>query len=235
MKLTTIIYGLVFLSATCGSILADATTKTETDKRLHSGGKGSGFQNDKSEPKKFNVLLIGDSVMGGYRGLVKGALQDTANCDTWKTPAHLKSAKLLEELRLMVSSEKYDVIHFNIGLHGWPEGRIPEGQYEPALRAYVETLKKESQGARLIWASTTPIMTAEAPRKLDPETNPVIVKRNKIAAKVMLEHKILINDLYAMTSQKLELGTDKFHWNAEGKRLEAKQVEKAITGILPSK
>lgn len=207
------------------SIFAIPAHARETDRRLHSGGGAWGFKKATSEEiKPLRILLIGDSVMNGYRHGVAEKLADIAACDVWLTPAHLNSPGLCEELGQIVRGDNYDLIHFNIGLHGWPEGRIPEGQYEPLLRQYVDTLKKNAPNADLIWASTTPIMTPEKPRAFDPVNNPTIVERNAIAEAVMTEKKIAIHDLYAVMSDKLNLGTDKFHWSAEGQRLQAESV-----------
>ena len=43
-----------------------------------------------------------------------------------------------------------------MGLHGWPEGRIKPGTFEPLTKAYVEVLKAKLPNPRLIWASSTP-------------------------------------------------------------------------------
>ncbi len=209
------------------------TSTKEPDKRLHSGGGQWGFKQAVSNDiKPLRILLIGDSVMNGYRHQVAEELADAVNCDLWLTPAHLNSKGLHDNLRQVVSEKTYDIIHFNIGLHGWVEGRIPEGQYETLLRQYVDILKKNARNSDLIWASTTPIMTQDTPRALDPINNPTIVKRNKIAEKVMKAKKIPIHDLYSVVSDKLHLGGDKFHWNAEGKRLQAESVVQSIKNLL---
>ena len=206
-----------------------ASVTKESDKSLHSGGGQWGFKKASSdEIRPFRILLIGDSVMNGYQHDVAKDLADLAACDVWLTPAHLNSNGIRNELEKIVSGEQYDVIHFNIGLHGWVKGRIPDGQYEPLLRQYVDALMKAAGDAKLIWASTTPIMTQEKPRNFDPENNPTIIDRNKIAAKVMSEKKIVINDLYSAVSEKLDIGTDKFHWSSQGKRIQADHVVRSI-------
>ncbi len=185
--------------------------------------------------KPFRILLIGDSVTNGYRQYVAEDLADIASCDVWLTPAHLNSDGLRDELARIVSAGCYDVIHFNIGLHGWEKGRIPEGQYESLLRKYVETLQKSAGRAVLVWGSTTPIMSEETPRTLDPVNNSVIVERNKIAAKVMAESGIAVNDLYVAVVDKLNLGADKFHWSPEARRLQADCVVRVIKKELTFK
>ena len=100
-------------------------SQTDQDLGLHSGGGLWNFYPaiEKNDSLK-NVLLIGDSVMNGFRQFVIDSLKKTANVDCWLTPFHLKSEHLFADLQKVVSSKHYDVIQFNNGLHGWPKGRI---------------------------------------------------------------------------------------------------------------
>ncbi|NQT41314.1 MAG: SGNH/GDSL hydrolase family protein, partial [Planctomycetes bacterium] len=127
----------------------------------------------------------------------------------------------------------YDVIHFNIGLHGWPPGRIPDGQYEPLLRRYVEILRHHWPKTRLVWASTTQITVQGKPSELDPVHNATIVQRNTIAARVMGEYKIPISDLHGLMADQLKLAAgDRFHWTAPGRSIQAKAVIDAVKQAL---
>ncbi len=179
------------------------------------------------------VLLIGDSIVNGYRGTVCQELTGIATVDTWLTPLHLKSDKLHDDLKRVLAQAPYAVVHFNIGLHGWPPGRIPEGEYEPALRAYVETLKTNAGNAQFIWGSTTQITVRDKPSELDPEHNPTIVERNEIAARVMEDMGVEVDDLYTLMSDKLSLAKgDKYHWQTEARQLQGKQVAEFIRKAL---
>jgi len=213
--------------------LSNISCTGETDKRLHSNGGIWGFYKlQTTEDKPFKVLLIGDSVMQGYRfGAIKD-LESIANVDVWLSPAHLYSPGLRDELAKVVSTRKYDIIHFNIGLHGWPEGRIPKGQYEPLLKKYVETIQENSPQAILIWASTTPILTKETPRAFDPNLNSIIIGRNKISEKLMEEKNIMLNDLYALMSDHPERAKDKFHWDSTGTAMQAEKVRNVILNVI---
>ncbi len=99
------------------------------DPRLHSdGGPWKFYRASPEDASLPRVLLIGDSIMNGYRGHVYRLLKGKANVDVWLTPLHLKSEHLHVDLQKVLDQGPYEVIHFNIGLHGWPPGRIPEGQ-----------------------------------------------------------------------------------------------------------
>lgn len=183
-----------------------------------------------------NVLLIGDSILQGYRTEVISQLQGKANVDCLIIPTHVGDLKRLEDqLNYSLSHGPYVVIHFNdMGLHAWQKGRIPEGQYESLLREYVNFLRERSQGATLIWASTTPITVKNEPTALD-SNNATIVKRNAIAARVMKDMGIQTDDLYQLMITRLSLARgDRFHWTPAGETLQGKQVSRFIKVALHS-
>ena len=187
------------------------------------------------DPKLPRVLLIGDSILNGYRGAVAAGLKGQANVDCWVNPYHVNSGGLHDKLRDVLAQGPYDVIHFNLGLHGWTPGRVPEGKYEPLLRAYVAVLKKGAPKARLIWASTTQMTVKGKPTQLDPEFDPVITKRNRIATDVMRSVGAEVNDLYGLMADKLALAKgDRFHWKAPAYKLQAAAVVVAIKRARPA-
>ena len=210
----------------------------ELDRKLgmHSDGGRWGFKSSKMKGELPRVLLIGDSIVNGYQHQVIRALEDEAAVDCWLTPAHLNSKDLRAKLRRVLEQRPYDVVHFNIGLHGWVPGRIPEGEYEPLLRNYVEVMKANAQSARLIWASSTQLTVQGQPTVLDPVHNKTIVDRNAIAAQVMPSYGIAVNDLYGLMSDKLTLARgDRFHWNAAGYQLMGAQIVQQIEAALAAK
>ncbi len=201
---------------------------------LHSNGKPWGIYKSKEKDVSLpRVLLIGDSIVNGYRTPVGKALAKAAAVDAWVTGMNVKSPTLHADLKTVLEQGPYDVIHFNIGLHGWPKGRIPEGQYEPLLKKYVEVFRKGAPKAKLIWCSTTQISMKGEPTQLDPENNPTITGRNAIAENVMKVYGIETDDLYKLMSDKLELmHGDKFHWSKEGVAVQSKQVAEVIKRAL---
>jgi len=88
--------------------------------------------------------------------------------------------KLDEMIGEVFAHGPYDVVHFNMGLHGWQKGRIPEGQFEPLTRKLVEALRMGAPKAKLIWASSTPLPAAS-----QYGSDTAIVERNAVAARVM--------------------------------------------------
>lgn len=193
-----------------------AKPPTETDTRLHSDGKG--WRVDKAtitDPARPRVLLIGDSILNGYLKEVTTALDGKAYVDAWVNPYN-QSENLNRLLAEVLANGPYDVVHFNMGLHGWQPGRIKEGTFEPLTKAYVEVIRQKLPQAKIIWASTTPVTVKGKPTELDAEINPNILEQNRMAAKVMAECHVPVNDFYSLLSGKLDLARgDQFHWKPE--------------------
>ena len=171
MPLICRVFILVF-GGTLGLLSADALK--ETDAQLHSDGKGWRVERavvtDATRPR---VLLIGDSILNGYLSAVIKVLEGKAYVDAWVNP-YWQSAQLNQMLSEVLTNGRYDVIHFNLGLHGWPKGRIQEGAFTPLTQKYVEVLKAKQPQAKLIWASTTPVLMKGQPA-LNPEINSIIL------------------------------------------------------------
>lgn len=216
--------------------IVHAATLQETDP--HRGPKtGPGWGYYPAEhraPGRPAVLLIGDSILSGYRGIVIARLRDAADVDAFINPFHQASPDLYPQLAAVLKKGgPYAVIHFNLGLHGWDKGRIPEGQYVPLTRKLVAFLQARAPTARLIWASTTPVTRQGHPGELDPAINPIILEQNRLAAGIMADEHVPVDDLYGLMAGRLALAAgDRFHWTAPGSRLQGDAVADAILAAL---
>ena len=227
------IHAMVLLAAWLGAVQA---APVETDPRLHSDGKGWRIERAKAvDPALPRVLLIGDSILGGYRAEVTKALAGKANVDAWMNP-YCQSEHYNKLLAEVLAQAPYDVVHFNMGLHGWPVGRIREGTFEPLTKAYVQVIKDKRPKAKIIWASSTPVTVKGKPTELDAVINANIIEQNRMAAKVMAEMNVPVNDLYALLIGKLELARgDQFHWKGDAYKILADAIVKQILSALPAK
>ena len=189
----------------------------EKDERLHPDGKGWRLDQakivDRSRPR---VLLVGDSILGGYFDCVKAELQGKVYVDAWMNP-YWQSDTFNKLLGEALENGPYNVVHLNTGLHGWSPGRIKPGTFEPLTRAMIGVIRAKCPQAKIIWASSTPVTTkSPAPIALHPEINPNIIDQNCRAAKVMAELNVPVNDFYALLVDKLDLARgDQFHWKNE--------------------
>src|ERR1700760_4024215 len=65
------------------------------------------------------VLLIGDSITRDYYHGVEKCLDGKAYVARLATSRFASDPVLLEEIALVLDNNKFEVIHFNNGMHGW--------------------------------------------------------------------------------------------------------------------
>lgn len=197
----------------------------------------------KDDPALPRVLLIGDSISIGYTIPARTMLQGKANVH--RPPANCgPTERGLAHLDQWLGDEHWDVIHFNFGLHDLKyvdehgkyvdpsQGKqvAPPEVYEKNLRELVARLKKT--GAKLVWASTTPVPAGTLGRIEGDEA-----RYNEVAATVMADNGIPIDDLHAVvvnSKEKIQRPHN-VHFTAEGYDLLAKSVVKSIETALGNK
>jgi len=198
----------------------------------------------KDTPGLPRVLLIGDSISIGYTLPVRKLLADKANVH--RVPTNARHTGIgLENIHKWLGDGKWDVIHFNWGLHDLcyrsqntkTAGRkdkvngsldLTFAEYQQNLRQLVKILK--TTDAKLIWASTTPVPEGEPGRIKGDE-----IRYNKAAEKIMKRSGVTINDLYAHAFLKLsriQLPNGNVHFTAEGSNYLAKHVADSILKAL---
>ena len=118
-----------------------------------------------------NVLLIGDSISMGYTLDVRRELKGKANVFRPATNCG-PTTRGLEQVDAWIGDRKWDVIHFNFGLHDLKymgkngenlatpgsEGahqQVSIDQYQDNIETIATRLKKT--GAKVIWRETTPV------------------------------------------------------------------------------
>ncbi len=178
------------------------------------------------------VLLIGDSITQGYYKDVADRLNGKAVVARLTTSKSSGDAGLLAEVKLVLSPMKFDVIHFNNGLHGWG---YTEEEYAKGLPDLVDAIRKAAPHAKLVWAATTPLRASDNPDQtaLRKERGERVKARNKIAAEVMAKQKVPINDLYSLAADKLEwYSRDGTHFNDKGKAALGAQVAEQLERVL---
>jgi hypothetical protein len=233
MKKLRLLFLLCFALSSFSFGMRSKAAPVEGDPRLQADGPGwrlnKASNTDRALPR---VLLIGDSILNGYGNAVIKALEGKACVDTWVNP-YCQSEHTNKVLADVLNNGPYDVVHFNLGLHGWQSGRIKEGTFEPLTRGYVEVIKSKLPKAKIIWANTTPVTVKGNPTALDPEINPVIQEHNRMADAVMKNLEVPINDFYGSLADKLELARgDQFHWKNEAYAILAAKTVTAVSAAL---
>lgn len=190
-----------------------------------------------------HVLLIGDSISIGYTVAVREELKGKANVHRPLTncgPTILG----IKQIDSWLGDKKWDVIHFNWGLHDLKymgangenladpkdaasHQQVPIDEYEKHLQTLVARMKKT--GATLIWCATTPVPEGAGGRVVGDSA-----RYNEVAAKVMKEQGVAIDDLYSFAKPQLaeiQLKAN-VHFSPEGSKVLAKQVAASITAAL---
>jgi acyl-CoA thioesterase-1 len=155
---------------------------------------------------------------------VRKALAGKANVH--RAPANCgPTAAGVKKIGVWLGDGKWDVIHFNFGIH---DRATPVADYARRLEQLVERMKKT--GARLVWASTTPIPD-DPGRK---QTAASIIERNQVAAEVMKRHGVAVNDLFTFITPHLSAvqNANDVHFSAQGYDLLGRQVGAAIEAAL---
>ncbi len=202
------------------------------------------------------VLFFGDSICGGYTtsliklmdgkaemvklGAVAGYRIKEQPLWQGRPAGYLNFGNAMmcvsdfDRFKRHLEETKYDVIHFNFGLNDIFRGR--NGAWHSPPEKYAEHLSKivallKTNGAKIIWANTTPI-PANAPH--NPEGDELIY--NAAAEKVMKKNHIPINDLHSLVTKwdgydEWRKGDD-VHFSGDVYSKLAKQIAEKISAQL---
>lgn len=191
------------------------------------------------------VLILGDSISVGYTPYVKDLLANEAevvrpseNCQGTKNG--------LLKIDEWIGTTRWDVIHFNFGLHDMKHvdpvtgvnSNKPEDPQQSDVKQYAKNLKVitaklKASGAKLVFATTTPF-----PDKPDGvlRRSEDVPRYNGAALKIMKKNGIRIDDLYSFALPRMkELQIpNNVHFTKEGSAVLAEQVAGSIRSILKS-
>ena len=201
------------------------------------------------DPALPRVLIIGDSVSMAYTRPLRQELAGRANVH--HPDANCGSTKIgLRDLDKWLGATKWDIIHFNWGLHdlgyryaddtnlnakgeyATPHNgghqNVPPADYEKNLRELVARLKKT--GTKLIFATTTPVSANLHSYVKDAE-----LPYNEAALRVMKDNGIEVNDLWTQAKPQIDAlqipGNP--HFTDKGSAALAKQIAGVIQPMLP--
>jgi len=191
---------------------------------------------------KSRILLVGDSIRRGYAPLVRQELIETA--DVIEIPENGRdSLKMLESFPgwlAQAGGDAVSIIHFNCGLHDIKRPHGSEVRQQP-LDAYVQNLRRlvewlRGVKARLIWASTTPVIFERHHEKKPTDRSDSDVRMyNASAREIMEEYHIPIDDLYEVirsNSPENCIGPDGVHMTPHGYGLLAEAVCRKVREYL---
>lgn len=188
------------------------------------------------------VLLIGDSISGAYHKLVAQALEGKAVVAKSSDNGESTAVGVIK-IDGWLGDTKWDVIHFNWGvwdMYGW---QYAEDDRSPAMYAQrLETLvvRMKKTGAKLIWATTTPVPPKPETTMLKRWKKEVVIspelerQYQEAALQVMKKHEVQVNDLYTLIKPRRSefQADDNVHFSGGGSALMANQVAECIVKNL---
>ena len=195
------------------------------------------------------VLLIGDSISIGYTPVVQDILKGTAavfrpllgNGDPENCNGTTYGVRNIDR---WIGEKKWDVIHFNFGLHDIKHvdpktGEGTTGKDDPLqadIKQYSRNMKLivgrlRSTGAKLIFAATTPVPDGPLSPLREPEN---VMAYNAAAERIMRKRNIPVNDLYSVALPRLKeiQRPDNVHFTEEGYGVLAQEVANSIRLFL---
>lgn len=175
------------------------------------------------------VLLVGDSITKGYYQSVEDRLRNKAIVCRLATSKSLGDPALLDEVRLVLGQAKFDVVHFNNGLHGWS---YTEAEYAGALPDALAAIRKAAPDAKVIIATSTAMRVGGKLSQFEARNGRVKL-RNQSLSEFAAKEKLPLNDLFAAVAERPELySNDGVHMNANGNRALGEQVASHILKTL---
>lgn len=185
-----------------------------------------------------DLVLIGDSIRMGYQATVRERL---ASVDIWSPEANGgDSANVMAHLDEWVVAHSPQLVHLNCGLHDikkpFDSGRAQVGldEYRRHLHEIFDRIL--STGARLVWASTTPVDEDLHHRNkgFDRFTADVDAY-NSVALDLAMVENVPVNDLHAIIESADRthlLREDGVHFSEEGSRLLGDAVAEFVGPLI---
>lgn len=173
------------------------------------------------------VLLIGDSITDGYYESVSVKLYGVAHVDYVATSYAVDSKMYNVLVKNFIKDSRYDVIHFNHGLHG---KHMSAGLYKRRLKSVLSSVDKAT---KLVVATSTRVLK-DGENMVDESWERKIVERNAKVKELCSELGCETDDLYPISVDMnyAHRTKDGFHYDKAGYDIFADKVSKTIKKLL---
>jgi hypothetical protein len=175
------------------------------------------------------VLLVGDSIVMGYGPKVAELMGGAASVAWVGTSRFLADPVYSEEIGTILRHTRFDIIHFNNGLHGFG---YAEGVYEEYLRLVLDGFRAATPDAQWAVATSTPLRN-----KLDvmlwDERNDRVQVRNRTMVNYAEDNALPVTALYDLLAPLPEMyAPDGTHYTESGQALQAEAVVQTLRRLL---
>lgn len=172
------------------------------------------------------VLLIGDSITHHYQQQVRELLKGKAYVDYISTSYGIDNPLYNNIIKGFYSNSKYDLVHFNHGLHAW---HLSTKSYKNRI----DKLLKKLNCKNTIIANST-VVYLKGNKEINQGAQRVIEKRNSALEQIANENGYSFNDLHSVSRTiPPEFRTEEgIHYTEKGSIYLAKQVVEKIKTLL---
>jgi lysophospholipase L1-like esterase len=185
------------------------------------------------------VVLIGDSIRGGYQALVKKKCE---GMEVWAPQPNCRhSVWALDHFQEWVADQKPDVVHVNFGIHdavlmadGQHQILLP--QYRLCLQRYIDQVKARGN-TKMIWATTTPLYEPDKEKPMKEwrvVAKAEIKEYNAAALEIVKGAGVPVNDLHEVVMRNdftKCISADGCHMTEFGNEVLSDAVVKAIREV----
>lgn len=167
------------------------------------------------------VLLVGDSIVSGYHGIVRDITGNTLNLTHWSSSKSVGSSDYLRLLDYALDCQRFDAVLFNNGLHCLADD---VDDYAAHYAAAVDFICAKLPDAKLLLVTSTDVAD---------QRNDTVIKLNREVEKISSKKGLPLLDLYALSSTfPSDYHGDEFHFRQDGKELLAKKVATAVLELM---
>lgn len=180
--------------------------------------------NDNQLPR---VALIGDSITEGYYQCVKRMLKGTATVDYLATSYSVKSDIYCEVIRKFLMDSKYEVVHYNYGLHAFS---VDRKEYRACCKKVLQFIPANS---KIIVATTTTVLD-ESLEKEDLHWKDKVLERNDEILDIAKELNVDVDDLNQVcrTFDSFKRNKDGVHFTDAGYQILAQSVVNCVKNTM---
>jgi len=245
-RMIKVIVALMFFMSIAGMVHAETAKDAWTSLVGNKSSKRPEFAFVRNNSALPNVLIYGDSISMLYTPQVRKKLKNKANVyrihlNGGDTARVIPAMETMHEKMAEYWPFKWDVIHFNVGLHDLKyldengkydttngEQLHPSEEYTMTLKQIIEYFKKIAPDSKIIFATTTPV-----PENSRGRIAGDAVKYNKAAIEVLKSYpEIGINDLYGLTKPNLSKWSHGVHYMKLGRTAQGDMVANTILNTL---
>lgn len=173
------------------------------------------------------VLLIGDSITDGYFDAVSKKLWGIVHVDYLATSYAVDSKIYNVLIKSFIKDSKYDVIHFNHGLHG---KHMSVKRYKKGVLRVLDNIDVNT---KLILATSTRVLK-DNENVVDSTWEKKVIERNQAIKEIAGIKNCAVDDLYPISvcMEYIHRTKDGFHYDNIGYDIFADKVSEEVKKLL---